>query len=154
VAAFAVVALHLFHRSITEWAHGRGHAGALRTGFALLLLASGAVLLFRCVRLGREDEAVTVLTLGLVVFFYFLTHPRLVYPLRILEFAGLGVVLAFARSRARTYMPLVFIVAAALLAPVASNLVMHRGLYVQEMWWNATYGLCGYMLGRIWRRVF
>jgi hypothetical protein len=148
-----LVCLHLVHHRLFNWLVSSGHAPLAEYVVIGLAAAAVGILVVKTVGRGFDLETAAAVCIGLIVFFFLLSRPRIQFKFKILEFFVFGIVLALENRRVRSFMPLLLVPVAAILSALAVHLVLGRGIYFMEMWLNGLFAMSGYVYGAVWRRL-
>lgn len=146
IIGLVVCVLHYFHfkveRVITGWT-GRNFAIYIIYG---IFLAFFLVLLFKAFSKTNLEIGAWLLAAGLVGFIVF-TNPDFLFKLSVLELFLAGIIPAIEGKKARSIIPVIILLAVAVLVEVASNLSMKSTFYYFDAWRNAIVLLSGYVSG-------
>ncbi len=90
------------------------------------------------------EAAVLLLIIGLIFFFLFSRNPLLA-KLGVLEFFILGVLVSLENKKAKSFFPIILIIAAAFLVEAVDNFTSGGVFYYLDAWINVLTGLSGYI---------
>ena len=149
IYAILLGVIHYFHLQVEDFLIKlSGKNFALYIIYAVFL-AFFLVIFFKTAAAKKNNNyAIILLTLGLIFFFIF-TNPLFLFKLSVLELFFLGVLTVWEGKKAKSPLPFLILLGAAVLVEVASNFSVGSHFYLLDAWRNMLFCLSGYLSGSL-----
>lgn len=148
-----LLVLNPFHSGLERTLYQNSSEKFIFYVLAGLFVSFFLIIFWKVITARKNSQTAVLIFISGMIFFFMTSTPRIGFKIGIFEFFLLGVLLAIEDKRIKLWVPLLLIVAAAVLVEVTTNIFINQGFFYNDIWRSSLFGLGGYVSIITYRRM-